>query len=62
LRIAGKAETAEKAALIGEEVEALYTNGPGGGGICKYVNEIVGIVSTLIDRNNVRPQVTVYTS
>ena len=31
LRVAGKAETAEQAALIGEEIEALYTNGPAGG-------------------------------
>ena len=63
LRIAAKAETPEKAALIGEEVEALYTNGPGGGGgVRKYVNEVVGIVSTLIERSKIQPQTTVYTS
>jgi hypothetical protein len=60
LRVAGKAETAERAAIIGEEVEALYTNGPaGGGGVRKYVTEVIGIVSTLIDRNKIRPSVIV---
>lgn len=60
LRAAGKANTANEAALIGEEVEALYTNGPaGGGGVRKYVNEVIGIVSTLIDRNKIKPSVIV---
>jgi hypothetical protein len=63
LRVAGKAATAAEAALIGEEVEALYTNGPaGGGGVRKYVNEVVGIISTLIDRNRVKAIVTVKTT
>lgn len=63
LRIAGKAESAEQAALIGEEVEALYTNGPaGGGGARKYVNEVIGIVSTLVDRNSITPQVNIFES
>lgn len=60
LRIAGKAATAEEAAMIGEEVEALYTNGPAaGGGVRKYINEVVGIVSTLLDRNSVTSSITV---
>ena len=60
LRVAARAPTAELAALIGEEVEALYTNGPaGGGGARKYVSEQIGIVSTLIDRERVRAEVTV---
>ncbi|GAB3795024.1 DUF1446 domain-containing protein [Spirosoma humi] len=63
LRVAGKATTAHQAALVGEEVEALYTNGPaGGGGARKYIHELVGIVSTLIDRQQVTPQVTLYHS
>jgi len=63
LRVAAKASTAEEAALVGEEVEALYTNGPaGGGGARKYVNEVIGIVSTLIDRNSVSPQVKIFES
>lgn len=61
LRVAGRAATAQQAALVGEEVEALYTNGPaGGGGARKYIHEIVGIVSTLIDRRLVTPAVTVF--
>ncbi len=46
--------------IVGEEVEALYTNGPGGGGGArKYVHEQVGIVSTLIDRQRVPTKVTI---
>jgi len=60
LRVAGKALSSEEAAIIGEEVEALYTNGPaGGGGARKYINEVVGIVSTLIDRNKIQPSVII---
>jgi hypothetical protein len=63
LRVAVKASTQEEAALVGEEVEALYTNGPaGGGGARKYVNEVIGIVSTLIDRNSIFPQVKIFES
>ena len=63
LRIAAKAPTAELAARIGEETEALYTNGPaGGGGARKYVTEVVGIVSTLMDRNLVHPHITLLES
>lgn len=59
LRVAGRATTAEQAALVGEEVEALYTNGPaGGGGARKYIHEVVGIVSTLIPRTKLTPQFT----
>jgi hypothetical protein len=59
LRVAAKASTPEIAALVGEEVEALYTNGPaGGGGVRKYVTEVIGIVSTLIDRKKVKPSIT----
>ncbi|MEP6845707.1 MAG: acyclic terpene utilization AtuA family protein [Panacibacter sp.] len=63
LRVAAKAGSAADAALVGEEVEALYTNGPaGGGGARKYVNEVIGIVSTLIDRNTITPQVNIFES
>lgn len=59
LRVAGRAATAAEAALVGEEVEALYTNGPaGGGGARKYVHEVVGIVSTLLPREKVQPALT----
>jgi Acyclic terpene utilisation family protein AtuA len=57
LRVAARARTAERAMIVGEEVEALYTNGPGGGGGArKYVHEQVGVVSTLIDRERVPTQ------
>jgi hypothetical protein len=60
LRVAGRAATADRAMIVGEEVEALYTNGPaGGGGARKHVHEQVGIVSTLIDRDKVPTQVTI---
>jgi hypothetical protein len=60
LRVAARANTAELATLVGEEVEALYTNGPaGGGGTRKYVHEQIGIVSTLIERERVPSQVAV---
>ncbi|TQR16197.1 acyclic terpene utilization AtuA family protein [Psychrobacillus soli] len=55
LRVAGKAKSSTEAAIIGEEVEALYTNGPaGGGGARKVVNEVIGVVSTFIDRDCVQ--------
>lgn len=60
LRVAARAATREKAALVGEEVEALWTNGPGGGGGArKYVHEQVGVISGLIAREKVRAEVTV---
>ena len=60
VRVAARASTSELAMLVGEEVEALYTNGPaGGGGARKYVTEQIGIVSTLIDRERVESRVSV---
>lgn len=60
LRVAGISKTFEDAQLIGEEVEALYTNGPaGGGGARKYANEVIGIVSTLVPRDAVNMNVIV---
>jgi hypothetical protein len=60
LRVAGRARSRDEAAVIGDEVEALYTNGPaGGGGARKYVNEQIGIVSTLVDRARVASAVTI---
>jgi len=57
VRVAGRAGIKEKAERIGEEVEALWTNGPGGGGGArKYLREQIGVVSTLIARDRVRPE------
>jgi Acyclic terpene utilisation family protein AtuA len=59
LRVAARAATAEAAARVGEEVEALYLNGPaGGGGTRKYLSEQVGIASTLLDRGLVSTATT----
>ena len=60
LRVAARAKSAELAMIVGEEVEALYTNGPaGGGGTRKHVHEQIGIVSTLVDREQVTAKVTI---
>ena len=54
LRVSARTKDEETAALVGEEVEALYTNGPaGGGGVRKSVSEVIGVLSVLIDRNKV---------
>lgn len=51
LRVTGKSHDKALALLVGEEVEALYTNGPaGGGGARKNVTEVIGVVSVLMDR------------
>ncbi|MCK6451507.1 MAG: DUF1446 domain-containing protein [Alphaproteobacteria bacterium] len=60
LRVAARAADAAAAALVGEEVEALYTNGPaGGGGVRRSVTEQIGIVSCLIPRGQVQVKTTV---
>jgi hypothetical protein len=63
LRVAGTSSSSAKAALVGEEVEALYTNGPGGGGgVRKNVTEVIGIVSTLIPREQASHKLTILQS
>jgi hypothetical protein len=58
LRVAARTAAWEEAVRIGEEVETLWTNGPaGGGGARRLVREVIGIVSCLIHREAVRPQV-----
>ena len=58
LRVAGRMATAAEAQAIGQEVEALYTNGPaGGGGVSKGVRENIGIGSVFIDEARVSPSV-----
>ena len=54
LRIAARTETIDAARRVGEEVEALYTNGPaGGGGVRKYAEETISIASILVPRKDV---------
>lgn len=55
LRIAGRTMTREDAVRIGNEVEALYTNGPaGGGGVRVHLSENISIASILIPSADVR--------
>jgi hypothetical protein len=59
LRIAGRTATRELAERVGAEVEALWINGPaGGGGVRRHAQERIGVVSLLLERSRVRPQVT----
>lgn len=62
VRVAGRAKTKAIADLVPNEVEALYTNGPAGGcGAVKRTRDIVSVASILIDRDDVKPRVTVFT-
>ena len=52
LRIVGRTRTMADAIRIGNEVEALYTNGPAAGaGVTKSAREVLAIASTLIPRD-----------
>ncbi|GAA2401332.1 DUF1446 domain-containing protein [Actinomadura vinacea] len=56
LRVAALTPAPERAEDICHEVEALYTNGPaGGGGVRTQITDVVGIVSTLLPRDAVTP-------
>lgn len=51
LRISGRARDEWNATLVANEVEALYTNGPaGGGGATKRVEQIISVCSIFIPR------------
>ncbi|HSI55826.1 MAG TPA: acyclic terpene utilization AtuA family protein, partial [Ramlibacter sp.] len=55
LRVAVRTETRAQAELVGQEVEALYLNGPaGGGGVTQSVREVVAAASALIPRDAVQ--------
>lgn len=63
LRVTGMCDSLPLAQEIGEEVEALYTNGPaGGGGARKYVEQVVGVVSTLLERDQVKPGIQLFST
>lgn len=58
VRVVGRTDGHAEAVRIGNEVETLYTNGPaGGGGVTKSAREVVGILSTYVPRDVVRPAV-----
>lgn len=53
LRVAARMKNLEDAKKIGNEVEALYTNGPyGGGGAVKNIKDIISIASIFIPNNH----------
>jgi hypothetical protein len=54
LRIAARTRTRAEAERVGREVEALYTNGPsGGGGATAAVREVLAIGATYLPRRDV---------
>jgi hypothetical protein len=63
MRVAARASSADAARQVGQEVEALYTNGPaGGGGAATSIREILSIASTYIPRALVSYDVRVETT
>ncbi|SNT20519.1 Protein of unknown function [Anaerovirgula multivorans] len=58
LRVSGRTAERSDAVKIGNEVEALYTNGPaGGGGATQGVKEIISIASIFVPREDIKIEV-----
>jgi len=58
LRVAARTATRADAVHIGNEVEALYTNGPaGGGGVRVHITEVVAIASILIPSDDIQLEI-----
>jgi len=58
LRVAARTTTRAEAEHVGNEVEALYTNGPaGGGGVRVQITEVLAIASILIPASNVQLEI-----
>jgi hypothetical protein len=58
VRLAARCTTRAEAERIGQEVEALYLNGPAaGGGVTQGVREVLAVASCLVPREAVRPAV-----
>jgi hypothetical protein len=61
VRLAVRCATRAQAERVGQEVEALYLNGPaGGGGVTQSVREVVAAASALMPRSAVQPQCQVF--
>jgi hypothetical protein len=59
LRMAVRTDTEEQAAIIGREIEALYTNGPaGGGGVRSSTTKVISVVNVLLPENKTKPKIT----
>ena len=57
LRLAVRCAMRAQAERVGQEVEALYLNGPaGGGGVTQSVREVIAAASTLVPREAARAQ------
>ena len=55
-RLAVRCATQDQAQVVGREVEALYLNGPaGGGGVTQTVREVIAVASALVPREAVQP-------
>lgn len=62
-RVAGRTRSRDEARKIGNEVEALYTNGPaGGGGATQSIREIVSIQAAYLPREMVHTLVRIVES
>jgi hypothetical protein len=58
VRLAMRCSTQAQAERVGQEVEALYLNGPAaGGGVTQSVREVVAAASALVPRDAVTPAV-----
>lgn len=59
LRVAACADTEEQATVVGLEVEALYTNGPaGGGGARSSLTKNISVASVLVPEDTVAPVIS----
>ena len=60
VRVAVRCASREQAEQVGQEVEALYVNGPAaGGGVTQSVREVVAVASALVPREAVQARVQV---
>ncbi|MCB0629545.1 MAG: acyclic terpene utilization AtuA family protein [Saprospiraceae bacterium] len=58
VRVASRTATMAEAVQLGNEVEALYTNGPaGGGGVTKSATEVIAIQSVFLEETQVYSEV-----
>lgn len=58
MRFAARTDNREDAERIGREVEALYLNGPaGGGGAWRSTRRVIGVLSTLVPEQLVTPRI-----
>jgi hypothetical protein len=60
IRRAARVKTADEAEMVVHEVDSLGLNGPSAGSIAAMgVREVLGVVSTFVPRDLIRPRVSV---